>query len=71
MILSDFLQLASVREKLIFSQLSDKDSAKHLLDLQLWHLFEYALLNEVTRQNDKLFIKLLNKVQAGKDDDVE
>ena len=35
MILSDFLQLASVREKLIFSQLSDKDSAKHLLDLQL------------------------------------
>ena len=36
---------------------------KHLLGLQLWHLFEYAELTEVVIQNDKLFIDLLNKVQ--------
>ena len=45
---------------------------KHLLGLQLWHLFEYAELTEVVIQNDKLFIDLLNKVPVGNiDDDVE
>ena len=42
--------------KLTFSQFSDKDSMKHLLSLQLWHLFKYEGLTEVVRQNDKLFI---------------
>ena len=36
---ADLLQLPPVRGKLIFSQFSDKDSMKHLLGLQLWHLF--------------------------------
>ena len=36
---ADFLQLPSVRGKLIFSLFHDKDSIKHLLGLQLWHLF--------------------------------
>ena len=35
---------------------------KHLLGLQLRHLPKYAKLNEVARQNDKLFIDLLDKV---------
>ena len=35
---------------------------KHLLGLQLWHLFKYAELTEVVRQNEKLFIELFNKV---------
>ena len=44
---------------------------KHLLDLQLWHLFEYAELTEVLAQNDKLFIDLLNNVWIGNiNDDV-
>ena len=45
---------------------------KHLLALQLWHLFKYVELTEVVRQKDKLFIDLHSKVQVGNiDDDVE
>ena len=69
---ADLLELSPVRRKLIFSPFSDKDSIKYLLGLQLWHLFEYTELTEVVRQNDKLFIKLLDKVRGGNiDDDVE
>ena len=62
MTVADLLQLPPVRGKVIFSQFSDKDSKKHLLGLQLWHLFKYAELTEVVRQNYKLFIDLLDKV---------
>ena len=72
MAVTDLLQLPPVRGKPIFSQFSDKDSIKHLLGLQLWHLFKYAELTEVVRQNDKLFIDLLNNAGIGNnDDDVE
>ena len=65
MTVADLLQLPPVRGKLVFSQFSDKDSMKHLLGLQLWHLFQYVELTEVVRQNDQLFIDLLNKVRVG------
>ena len=72
MAVTDLLQLPPVREKPIFSPFSDKDSMKHLLGLQLWHLFKYAELTEVVRQNDKLFIDLLNNAGIGNNDnDVE
>ena len=38
---ADLLQLPPVRGILIFSQFSDKDSLKHLLGLQVWHLFKF------------------------------
>ena len=56
MTVSDLLELPSDRRKLTFSQFFEKDSMKHLLGLQLWHLFEYAGLIEAVRQNDELFI---------------
>ena len=72
MTVADLLQLPLVRGNLIFSQFSHKDSMKHLLGLQLWHLFKYRELTEVVRQNHKLFIDLLNKVRVDNiDDDVE
>ena len=67
MTVADLLQLPPVRGKLIFSQFSDKDSMKHLLGPQLWHLFKYSELT--VKQNDKLFIDLLNKVGVGNIDD--
>ena len=72
MTVADLLQLLPPRGKLIFFRFSDKDSMKHLLDLPLWYLFEHAELTGVARQNDKLFVHLLNKVRVGDiDDDVE
>ena len=41
---ADLLQLPPVRGKLIFSQFSDKDSMKHVLCFQSWHLFKYSEL---------------------------
>ena len=61
----DLLQLHPVREKLIFSQFSDKDSMKYLLVSQLCHLFKYTELTKVVNQNDKLFVNFLNEVQVG------
>ena len=49
MTVADLLQLPPVRVKLIFSQFSDTDGMKHLLGLQLRHLFKYAELTEVVR----------------------
>ena len=62
MTVADSLQLPPIRGKLTFSQFSDKESMKYLLGLQLWHLFKYAELTEVVRQNHKLFIDFINKV---------
>ena len=59
---ADLLQIPPVRGKFMFSPFCDKDSMKHLLGLKLWHIFKYAELTEVLRQNEKLFIDLLNKV---------
>ena len=47
--LVDFLQLPPIRGKLVFSRFPNNDSMKHLLILQLWHLFKYAELTEVVR----------------------
>ena len=57
-----FPQLLPVSWKLTFSRLFDKYCMKHLLGSQLWHLFQYAELTEVVRQNDKLLIYFLNQV---------
>ena len=68
MIVGDFLQLPPVLGKFIFTPFSHKDKRKDLLGLQLWHLFKYAELTEVVRQNDKPFIDMLNKVRVGNAD---
>ena len=72
MTVADLFRLPPVRGKLLFSQFSDRDSMKHLLGFQLWHLFKYAALTEVVRQDEELFIELLHKVRVGNIDvDVE
>ena len=69
MTVADLPRQPSVKGSLVFSQFSDKDSIKHLLGMQLWHLLKYAELTEVVRQKDKLLIDLLHKVQVGNIDD--
>ena len=72
MTVADLLQLPPVRGKLSFSQFSDNSSIKDLLGLQLRHSFKYAELIEVVRQNNKVFINLVNQIQVGNiDDDAE
>ena len=46
---------------------------EHLSGLQLWHIFKYAELSQVLRQNYKLSLNLFTKVRAGNvdDDDAE
>ena len=45
---------------------------KQLFGLQWWHLFKYAELTEVVRQNDLMFIDFLNNVWVGNiDNEVE
>ena len=64
----DFSRLASTtssQKKTYISKFSDKDSNKHLLGLQLWHLFKYAELTDVVKLNYKLFIHLLDNVWVG------
>ena len=48
-IVDDFLQLPPVLGKFNFSSFSDKNSMKHSLGLQVWHLFKYAELTEFVR----------------------
>ena len=69
MTVADLIQLPLVREKLIISQFLAKDSTKHSLGLQLWHLFQYGEKTEVIRQNDKQFIDKINKVRVDNIDD--
>ena len=45
----DFLQLPPVLGKFNFSSFSDKNSMKHSLGLQVWHLFKNAELTECVR----------------------
>lgn len=61
MTITDLLQLPPVRIKLTFSQFSDLDSMKHILALQLWHLFRYAELSEVVTRNDNCSPACLTK----------
>ena len=75
---ADLFQVSPVKGKVIFSKFCDKDSLKHLLRLQLKHLYNYAVLTAVVilaaaaKQRDKPFIDLLNKVWVGNiDDDVK
>ena len=49
MTVADLCQVPPVRRKLVFSQFSDKNSLKHLLGLQLWHLFKYAEINWICK----------------------
>ena len=71
MTVTDLLQLPPVRGKPIFSPFSDKDRLGHLLGLKLWYLLTYAGLTDVVRQNDQLFLSLLNTARVDNNDDVE
>ena len=42
---------------------------KHLLGLQLWHVFKYVELSQVLRHNYKLSLNLFTKVRPGNVDD--
>ena len=64
MAVAALLQLPLVRGKPMFSQFSDKDSIKHLLGLQLWHLLhKYAELTEVVRQMINFLLTCLIKFE--------
>ena len=72
-LLGDFLQLSPVRGKAIYACVDEIDKIDRLLSLNLWHMFQFAELEEVTRQKcDPEFINLINKIKIGDiDEDVQ
>ena len=72
-LLGDFQQLPLVRGKPIYACVDEIDKIDRLLSLNFWHMFQFAELEEVTRQKcDAEFINLLNKIRIGDiDEDVQ
>ena len=58
---ADLLYLPQVRGNFVYFCNILIKIVKDLLGLQLWHLFKYAELLDVAKQNDKHLVDLLNK----------
>ena len=68
MTVADLLQLLPVRGKLLFSQFCNKDNTKHLLGLQLWHLFKYAELTVFSKMINCLLTCAKNELAMKRDE---
>ena len=63
-ICGDMYQLPPVRAKPVFI-FNETETMEEFISSDIWRKFRLAELDQVTRQDDEMFINLLNKIQVG------
>ena len=63
----DLCQLPPVRAKPVFT-FNDTETMEGFISLDLWHKFRLAELDQVMRQDDEMFVNILNKIRVGEID---
>ena len=63
----DLSQLPPVRPKPVFT-FNDTEAMEEFIIMEIWHKFRLAELDQVMRQDDEIFVNMLNNISVGEID---